>query len=460
MIAVTEERYNFTSGVRKNIIITGVIGVVLVILGAIFSGGSHHEESGEGHAVNEMSQENLLASADQEGSTVVQQENDEVHVAEQASADEHHGVALWLKRIYVNLWINNVIFIGLAIIGLFFIAIQYAAQAGWSVGMLRVSLAMADWLPIAGILMIVTWFITKGEIFHWTHADAIEQDEILTGKAGYFYWPLTDSLSFPIFYFVRMIVFLALWWFFLVKIKGQMLAEDLDANVKYWYKTRSLSAIFLVVFAVTSSIAAWDWVMSIDSHWFSTMFGWYTFSSWWVMGLSVIALLIVFLKDLGYLTIINANHLHDLGKFIFAFSIFWTYLWFSQFMLIYYANIPEESVYFIERLTAGNYSWIFFLNLILNFLLPFLLLMTRDSKRHMSFIKLVCPIVIVGHYFDFYLMIVPGVMQNDGGFGFIEIGMFMVFGAAFLLVTLTSLTKYPLFGKNHPMLQESLHHHI
>ena len=460
MIAVSEERYSFTSGARKKIIITGVIGVVLVILGAIFSGGSHHQENDEGHAVHNVSQDNLLASADQEGSSAVQQDGDEGFAAENASAEAHHGVALWLKRIYVNLWINNVIFTGLALIGIFFVAIQYAAQAGWSVGMLRVSISMGHWLPFAGILMVLLWFLTKGELFHWSHADAVRHDEILKGKAGYFYWPLTESLSFPIFYLVRMVVFFVVWWLFLRWIKGQMLAEDLDANVKHWYKTRSLSAIFLVVFAVTSSIAAWDWVMSIDSHWFSTMFGWYIFSSWWVMGLAVIALIIIFLKELGYLTIINSNHLHDLGKFIFAFSIFWTYIWFSQFLLIYYANIPEESVYFIERMTSGNYSWVFFLILILNFLLPFLLLMTRDSKRHMSFLKLVCPIVIVGHYFDFYLMITPGSMQHNGGFGFIEIGTFMIFGAAFLLVTLSSMSKYPLFGKNHPMLQESLHHHI
>lgn len=459
MIAVTEERYNFTSGARKSIIITGVIGLVLVILGALFTGGGHHEENGEGHAKTELKENNLLASADQEPPVTIQDDATDEGL-ETATADTHHGVALWLKRIYVNLWINSVYFTGLAIIGLFFVAIQYAAQAGWSVGMLRVSLAMAHWLPFAGILMVVIWFFAKGEIFHWSHADAVMEDQILLDKAGYFYWPLTDSLSFPIFYLVRMIVFFVVWWLFLIWIKGEMLAEDLDADIKHWYKTRKLSAIFLVIFAVTSSIAAWDWVMSIDSHWFSTMFGWYLFASWWVMGLAFIALMVVLLKEQGYLAIINANHIHDIGKFIFGFSIFWTYIWFSQFMLIYYANIPEETIYFIERLTTGNYSWLFFLNLILNFLLPFLLLMTRDSKRHMSFIKLVCPIILFGHYIDIYLMITPGSMQNDGGFGFIEIGMLLLFGAAFLFVMLSSLMKFPLFSKNHPMLQESLHHHI
>jgi hypothetical protein len=215
-----------------------------------------------------------------------------------------------------------------------------------------------------------------------------------------------------------------------------------------------------VFFAVSSSVAAWDWVMSIDTHWFSTMFGWYTFASWWVAALALITLIVVYLKEAGYLKVVNANHLHDLGKFIFAFSIFWTYIWFSQFLLIYYANIPEETVYFIERMSTSPYSWIFYTNLILNFALPFLLLMTRDAKRHMSMLKVVCPIVIVGHWFDFYNMVTPGVMKHEGGLGLLEIGTALIFLAAFLWITLNSLSKMPLVGKNHPLLEESLHHHI
>jgi hypothetical protein len=239
-----------------------------------------------------------------------------------------------------------------------------------------------------------------------------------------------------------------------------MEAEDLDGSTIHWYKSRSLSAWFLVFFGVSSSVAAWDWVMSIDAHWFSTMFGWYVFASWWVTGLAFIVYVVVKLKEAGYLKVVNANHLHDLGKFCFAFSVFWTYIWFSQFLLIYYANIPEEIVYFIERMKVAPYNWIFYLNLFLNFVFPFLLLMTRDAKRHMSMLKIVAPIIMIGHWFDFYNMITPGVMQYNGGFGFLEIGLFMIFLGAFVYVVLTGLTKLPLVGKNHPMLQESLHHHI
>ena len=157
---------------------------------------------------------------------------------------------------------------------------------------------------------------------------------------------------------------------------------------------------------------------------------------------------------------VTAEHLHDLGKFVFAFSIFWTYIWFSQFLLIYYANIPEESIYFVERLQSDHYAPVFFLNLILNFFFPFLVLMTRDSKRHGVFLKIVCGVILFGHWLDFYLMITPGTLQHNGGFGLLEVGTMLVYAAAFLFVVLNGLTKSALVPKNHPMLQESLHHHV
>ncbi len=446
---MTEERYTFTAGAKKTLMIVGVIGLVVMVIGIVTSmSGGHHEE-GE-HAINQLtSQTDLVASLEEAGD-------------DHAEAGEHHGSAPWLKRVFANLWINNVYFTGLAIIGLFFVAIQYAAQAGWSSGIKRIPLAMASWLPIAGVLMIVTWFVVNHDVFHWTHASLYAEvggDDIIKGKAAMWFWPMEVG-TFPIFFVLRMVVFFALWIMFFLWIKKEMLAEDLNGGLDHWYKARKYSAIFLVIFAVTSSIAAWDWVMSIDPHWFSTMFGWYVFASWWVNGLAVITIIVVMLKQQGYLSIVNSNHLHDIGKFIFGFSIFWTYIWFSQFLLIYYANIPEETIYFIQRLEVDNYTWVFFVNLLLNFFLPFLLLMTRDAKRHMSLLKLVCPIIIVGHWFDFYLMVTPGVMQNDGAFGLVEIGMATVFGVLFLFVTLSNLAKAPLFAKNHPMLQESMHHHI
>jgi hypothetical protein len=457
---VADEQYVFRSETRGKLFWVLIAGVILFAIGltmAIFAkeeAGGHGEG---GHA--SVNQSQLVASIDQEP------QQEAAAAEEHAEAAEEHGVALWLKRLYTSLWMNNVFFTGLGVIGLFFIAVQYAAQAGWSAGLLRVPLAMGRWIPIAGIIMLVLYFLSSHTIFHWTHADLYNQnnpdefDPLINKKAPFFFWPGSPG-GFPIFYIFRMVLFFGLWYYFFTVIRRRMVDEDVQADITLWYKNRVTSAWFLIFFAVSSSVCAWDWVMSIDTHWFSTMFGWYVFASWWVTGLCMITVICAFLKEAGYLKVVNSNHLHDLGKFIFAFSIFWTYIWFSQFLLIYYANIPEETVYFIERLTTSPYSWIFYANLILNFVLPFLLLMTRDAKRQISTLKLVCPIVIIGHWFDFFNMVTPGVMQNNGGVGLLEIGLALIFLAAFLLIVLGGLTKVPLVGKNHPMLQESLHHHI
>jgi hypothetical protein len=465
MAALEEENYIFKSQTKTRLIILGVVGALLLIVGSMIgkSPAEHHAApaSGEHHGAAAVEKQ-MTASTDVAAEP--QQEEHKEHEAAAASHEEHHGSAFWLKRIYASLWHNSVFFTGLGIIGLFFVAIQYAAQAGWSAPINRIPLAMGSWIPVAGISMLILWFIVKSDVFHWTHASLYAKgtegyDEIINGKAAMWYWPMSAG-SFPIFYIVRLILFFGLWYMFLMKIRKEMLAEDIEGGVGHWLKARSLSAVFLIIFAVSSSIAAWDWVMSIDPHWFSTMMGWYVFASWWVTGLAVITLIVASLKDAGYLKIVNANHLHDLGKFIFAFSIFWTYIWFSQFMLIYYANLPEETVYFITRIKSSSFAWVFYANLIMNFVLPFLLFMTRDSKRFTSTLKLVCPIVIIGHWFDFYLMVTPGVMKTEGAFGFVEIGIFCIFAAAFLFVTLSSLASRPLIAKNNPMMAEALNHHI
>lgn len=420
---ITEERFIFTPALKKQLGILAIVGLVVAIIGIVAMVFFGHDDA---HAATEA-----------------------------AEATEEHGLH-WSTRIWASLWINNIFFIGLAIVGVFFFALQYVSQAGWSAGFKRVPLAFGNWLPVGAILMLIVFIVANHSIFHWTHGYLYDQndarfDAILYGKSGYLnFW----------FYIGRMIIYFALWIYFFYLLRREALDEDIHGGTVHYHKLVKYSAIFIIFFAITSSMSAWDWVMSIDPHWFSTMFGWYVFASWFVAGLAAITLVVVLLKDAGYLIIVNSNHLHDLGKFIFAFSIFWTYIWFSQFMLIYYANIPEESIYFIERLTNDHYTPIFFVNLLLNFLFPFIVLMTRDSKRHTIFLKIVCIVVLIGHWTDFYLMITPGVMGEDGALGFLEIGFAILYGVAFVFTVLTGLAKAPLVAKNHPMLQESLHHHI
>ena len=420
---MSEDKFVFTADSQKKLFISKIAGVALVVVGIlIVAFGDHGHEAAEGAG--------------------------------------HHFH--WLHRVWVNLWINNVYFVGIALCGVLFLALQYASQAGWSAYIKRIPEAFGSWLYVAAGLTIVFFGLANFagpnhyHMFHWLDSSLYVEggenyDAIIAGKKGYL------NLTFFLF---RMAAYFVLWIMMFRFIRNESIKEDVEGGDSHWRKMRVYSTIFIIIFALTSSTAAWDWVLSIDTHWFSTMFGWYVFSSWFVAGLSAITLLIIWLRERGYLMQLNSSHLHDLGKYIFAFSIFWAYIWFSQFLLIYYANIPEETVYFVERLQSGQYAWVFFINILINFIFPFLVLMTRDSKRHTIFLKIVCPVLLVGHWFDFYLMVTPGSLGQNGAFGFIEIGMAAIFAAGFIYVVLRALTRAPLVAQNHPMMEESLHHHI
>ena len=360
-----------------------------------------------------------------------------------------------IKRIWTNLWINNVYFVGVSIIGVFFVALQYVTKSGWSAGIKRIPEAFGYWLPVGFLGMLFVFLVANNYIFHWTHSYLYDPthdlyDPIIVGKEPY--------LNYP-FYIFRMFFYFFVWIFFFRLIRRESLAEDVNGGVVHYKNMVKYSAIFIIFFAVTSSTSAWDWILSIDTHWFSTMIGWYVFASSFIAGLSFITLFVIFLKDEGYLSNVNYEHFHDLGKFVFAFSVFWTYIWFSQFMLIYYANIPEETIYYLERLQSSNYMPFFFLNLILNFFFPFLGLMARNTKRYSVFLKIICIILIFGHWLDFYLMITPGVMAEHGDFGLIEIGIMIVYASSFVHVILWNLSRVPLVCKQHPLMLESIHHH-
>jgi hypothetical protein len=324
--------------------------------------------------------------------------------------------------------------------------------------MKRVPEAFPKFLYIT-LPILIAVFLFKGDvIFHWMHHGVTEvgsenYDKIIAGKSGY----LNKN-----FFLIRLVGFGAIWIVLWNMLRKKSLEEDLVGGTEIFTQLVKIGTAFIVIFGASSSIFAWDWVMSIDTHWFSTMFGWYMFSSWHVTTYAVIVLTILYLKDKGLMAYVNENHLHDLGKFMFAFSIFWTYVWFEQFLLIYYANLPEETIYFLERWEGHNkiYKTSEILMVLLNFFFPFLVLMTRDAKRTRLFLKIAAFFIIVGHYIDFYQMIMPGVLGKHGGYGLVEFGMVTVFAAAFIYVISDELTKASLVAKNHPFLPEALHHDI
>jgi hypothetical protein len=250
------------------------------------------------------------------------------------------------------------------------------------------------------------------------------------------------------------------WLWFTMKLRQNSLAADqleIDPNNSYHWKNVKLGAWFMVVFAVTSSTSAWDWVMSIDTHWFSTLFGWYIFSGMWISALTMITLLIIWLKKLGYLEYVTESTIHDMGKWMFAISFLWTYLYFSQFMLIWYSDIPEEVIYFQTR--WESYKALMWTVLFVNFAFPMIMLMSRDCKRNYFYLMFVGVIILVFHYLDVIMIVMPGTVgHNWTGLSWMEIGTFLFFLGLFLTVVFRTLASAPLLVKNHPFLQESLHH--
>lgn len=357
-------------------------------------------------------------------------------------------------RAWSSLLISNFYFNAIALAGTFFVAVQMIAQAGWSSGFIRVPEAMGGFLKYGMVGMILIFILGHHDLYHWTHPELYdknspEYDAILDGKSGYL------NITF---YMIRIIAYALIWVGFTWMIRKKSLQEDEMNGVEAYRKKMVLSAIFVVLFAITSSTSAWDFLMSVDSHWFSTLFGWYTFAGLFVSGMAMMALLVLYLKGRGYMSHINENHLHDIGKFMFAFSVFWTYLWFSQFMLIWYANLPEEVVYYQTRWAYFKGLWV--ANLLINFCAPFLVLMTRDAKRKTQVLWLAGFIIIGGHWLDVYLMVTPGTVGSHWHIGLTEIGTFIGYLGLFLFSTFRELSKAALVPKNHPMLPESLHHHV
>ena len=370
------------------------------------------------------------------------------------------------ERTFANLLLMAYYFACVCMSGAFFLAVQYVAQAGWSASILRVPQAMAKTLPIAVVILLVViglGLYTHNLYHHWADPELLVEggpkyDKLIAGKSAF--------LNIP-FFMGRQIVFLGAYSFFAIKFAQWSAQEDLHGGLEYYRKGFKNACIFLVIYGFTTPIFAFDTIMSLEAHWFSTMFGWYNFAAMWVSSLATIAIILILLKKAGYMSWVNNSHLHNLGQFIFGFSIFWTYVWFSQFLLIYYANMSEETVYFYKRF--NNYESWFYINLLLNFLAPLLLLMDRDNKRSENILLSVSIVVLCGHWVDYYQMIMPGVFEFgpkviDGkpgsGFGIIEIGIALGFVGLFTYTVLNALSKKALAPKNHPFLQESLNHHL
>jgi hypothetical protein len=369
------------------------------------------------------------------------------------SKDEHAQTRFWAVLLQ-----NSTFFLLVVNASMFFVCVTTLAMGGWQMAFRRVPEAISTLVPVFSVIALLVFlgiiFGHQHHIYHWLDKEHVEHDPVLKGKSGFLN---------PTFFLLWTILTLAVWsW---VGHKMRQLSKRADEpfsaeEAKSYMWTNSVwASVFTVFFGLTvASTIPWFWLMSIDAHWFSTMSSWYTFASTFVSGMSLIAIYVVYLKNQDYLEYVSEEHLHDLGKFMFAFSVFWTYLWYSQFMLIWYANIPEETIYFKSRM-QGPYRVIFFLNLIMNFVLPFLLLIRRGAKRNYTTMAVLAVLIIIGHWLDFYQMVMPGTLGEHYSLGWFEFGILAFFAGLIMFFVGRSLEKAPLLSKHHPLLKESIIHH-
>lgn len=385
--------------------------------------------------------------------------------------DEFHS------RFWSNFLHNSAFFTGLSLMALFFLAASITAWAGWYVIFKRLWESFSIFLIVGIVLMTI---LGLGNYFHWHHlyhwADeqAVAQDAILSGKSSF----LNKG-----WYLIGGLVIMAIWIFFRQKIRSISLREEQEGPTKDFKQHKRLriyAAAFLPIVGFSSAAMIWLWIMSLDAHWYSTLFAWYTAASWFVAVLALVIIILIYLKRMGYYQQVTSEHIHDMGKFLFAFSIFWTYLWFSQYMLIWYANVGEETTYFKTRM--DEYPVLFLGNVVINFVVPFLALMANNWKRIKTWMVIVASVVFLGHWLDMFLMVKPGVLHTaheamahagehaadaahhiPAGFGFpglLEIGTLIGFLSLFLFLVFNSLGKANLVSEADPYLEESIHHHV
>lgn len=350
-------------------------------------------------------------------------------------------------RTWANILLNNYLFIMLSIGALFFYAAQYVTHSGWSAMIQRIPLAAGIWLPIGFVLMLVLYF-GMHHIYEWTHYDAVAYDKLLQHKSPY--------LNVPFFY-VRVLIYFALWIGFAWWMRKLALKEDISGTLNVDKHAKASGAfIFAIVFTFT--MASVDWVMSIDAHWFSTLFGLKNLLATIYYAVAVIVLLLLWLQKKGYFKAVNEAHRHDLIRYMFRLSIVWGYLWFVQYLIIWYANIPEATMYYIPRV-QGEWSTLFYVEFALNFLIPFLVLMNDQFARTKLVMIIMSVLLLIGMWISLFLQVFPGsigVLQ----FGMIEIMTFVGFAGLYLYLVFSHLSKAPLVPVNHPYLEESKHRHL
>ena len=395
--------------------------------------------------------ETVSANHEEHASNQIEVTHDEAKTHAEHKEHLEHVLHQLQNKPWAAFYVACIFFMLISLGVLAFYGIQQVAQAGWSPVLFRVMQGITAYLPVGSVIffiLLVLCGLHFNHLFVWMDKDVVAHDKLIQAKSGY--------LNFP-FWIIRAALFLTGWNIYRYFSRKNCLAQDESSDNSNYKKNFNISAMFLVFFIVTESIMSWDWIMSVDPHWFSTLFGWYVFASFFVSGITTICMVTLYLKSKGYLENVNSSHIHDLAKFMFGISVFWTYLWFSQFMLIWYANIPEEVTYFVTRIEVYNLP--FFGAVVMNFVFPILILINTDFKRVSWILVMAGTVILLGHYVDFFNMIMPATVGDRWFIGISEIASVFFFLGLFIFVVFSALTKAPLVPKRNPFIEESKHFH-
>lgn len=375
--------------------------------------------------------------------------------AHNADAHAEHALHQMQNRPWSAVYTSLLFFLGISLLVMAFYAAQRVAHSGWSVVLFRVMEAITANLHYVSVAMLIFIILTvahQNHLFTWMAEGVFDlkspnYDPIVDGKK---WWMNVPGWA------IRSVIYLAIWNGFRFIIRKKSIEQD-NGDLKLHKNLYNISVGFIVLFMITESMMSWDWIMGIDPHWFSTLFGWYVLATFLVSALTIICLVTIYLRNKGFLPLVNDSHIHDLVKFMFGFSVFWTYLWFAQFMLIWYADMPEETVYYSLRFK--EYVVPFIGMVVLNFIFPVLLLINSDFKTIPWIIVIAGVFILVGHYVDLFVMIMPGTVGGYWGFGIGEISAFLFFLGMFIFATFTAFAKANPVPKGNPFLHESETHH-
>lgn len=347
----------------------------------------------------------------------------------------------------------NLIFTILVSIGignLFLVALEYLSGAIWSTVIRRIPELFSSLIPILALVGIFVLTNTHS-IFHWTHSEAVQNDKILQLKSSY----LNQE-----FLIIRYFVFFALWFAFYKIIINNSVNQDLNGDVKFTKSNSKWSAVFMPVFAFTLTFFSIDYIMSTEPHWYSTIFGVYYFSGTVLAALTTVTLSIVLLHENGFLgNILKSDHFYNLGALLFAFVNFWAYIAFSQFLLIWYANLPEESFWMINRWKNGweIFSFILILG---HFLIPYFALLSQQAKSNLDRLKFISAWIFLMHYVDLYWLMMPS-FYKELTFGWIEMSYFILMIGFLFVFFINRFNRLKnLIPINDPKLKRSLEFHL